>query len=359
MSDSHRSRRKYFLFAILLFSGILAWDILLHHYNPFLFDSRIQDKERGFSIKQGDTAKSITKRLFEQKIIASETWFLIYLSVKGWGTDLKYGKYHFFPGDRPIDIAKKIHLGEVVEYRISIIEGWRFRDLRKKLSQSQFLKNTIEGQSNQQVAERLGIDEAYLDGAFFPNTYHYNEGVTDIEILKRAYDTMNLFFNQALLSYQNRPLSYSAFSTWTKSIQDQYKILSLAAIIEKETFVDEEYPLISSVFHNRLIKDMRLQADPTVIYAQGEDFKGRIRTKHLRFKSPYNTYTTKGLPPFPIAYASGKAIKAAFNPAKTDYIYFVAKGNGREHVFNADLEDHNKAVDKYWKIIESRKKRKK
>lgn len=340
-------------------AGAFIVHTLFNYYNPFLFESHVKVMPEMLTIQLGDDAKSIAQTLQDNHIIPSQFWFLNYIILNGWDKQLKYGKYQFLPGDTPVDVAKKIHLGEIVEHRFTIIAGWKFSDLRTKIKALKGIQHTIAKQTNETIAQYLQIDKAFLDGAFFPETYYYTDGEKDIDILKRAHDTMELVFQRELENYQQKILDYSAFTTWTGTLHDKYKVLSLAAIIEKETFVDDEYPIIASVFHNRLLREMRLQADPTVIYAIGDQYKGRIRTKHLRFKSPYNTYTTKGLPPFPIAYASEKAIQAALNPANSNYLYFVAKGDGRAHIFNSSLQEHSKAVDRYWKIIEKRKRRRK
>ena len=343
-------RRLLALYWVLMSLCFMA-HALLNYFNPFLFNSSIEQASVVVSIPEGSNIKQIARSLHEYKAISSPLWFVAYVSLRGWEKELKYGEYQFFKGDTPIDIAAKIQRADVVTHQITVVEGWRFKDLKAHLNKLKTITHTIKEKTDEEIAKILDIPTAFLDGAFLPNTYYYNYGESDINLLRRFRHAMQEVFKQ---EFNNQQTEHTAFSTWTHSVQDEYKVLSLAAIIEKEAVTTQEYKIISSVFHNRLLKNMLLQADPTVIYAAGDRYKGVIRKRHLRFKSPYNTYTTKGLPPFPIAYAGVLAIRAAINPVKSDYLYFVAKGDGREHFFNSSLKEHNKMVKRYWNIIEKR-----
>jgi UPF0755 protein len=351
-TPKYKKRLLSAYFLVLFLSFITNFSI--QNYSIFFSSSIISTPSIIVNIKKNSTSKKIAQQLYEEKVIASPFLFSTYIFLKEWGKHLKYGKYEFFQGETIIDIAEKLYRGDIKNHRLTIIEGWKFSDLRKKIAETKYIKHTIQKQTNQEIATIIGIPKEFLDGAFFPDTYHYMDGELDTNLLLQAYTKMKKVYQN---EFKNRKqLKHSAFTSWTGTVQDQYKVLSLAAIIEKESFIEREYGIISSVFHNRLRKNMLLQADPTVIYAVGNKYQGKIKKKHLRFKSPYNTYTTKGLPPFPIAFSGEKAIRAALNPQKTDYIYFVAKGNGREHHFNSTLLEHNKDVDAYWLRVEAQRR---
>jgi len=191
--------------------------------------------------------------------------------------------------------------------------------------------------SDQEILKSIGATETVAEGLFFPDTYYFIRDSSDIEILQRAYQTMQ---NHLQSSWSSRAESLP--------LATPYEALILASLIEKETGLESDRTTISGVFINRLRKGMRLQTDPTIIYGLGEQFDGNLRKKDLLADQEYNTYTRAGLPPTPIALPSLASIRAALNPAETDALYFVAKGNG-ESQFSSNLADHNKAVNKYQK----------
>jgi UPF0755 protein len=181
----------------------------------------------------------------------------------------------------------------------------------------------------------LGFPKLHPEGQFYPDTYHYRLGDSDLMIFRKAFDLMQERVDRA---WENRLPEIE--------IHSRYQALVMASIIEKESGVWEEQPEISGVFNNRLRLDMKLQTDPTVIYGIGDKYKGNITRKHLETDTPYNTYTRKGLPPTPIALPGESAILAAVNPLETESLYFVAKGEGK-HKFSRTLQEHNAAVKKY------------
>jgi UPF0755 protein len=205
----------------------------------------------------------------------------------------------------------------------------------RQLNASPEVRHTLHGLSEAEIMRRVGVQEKRPEGLFFPDTYHFASGSSDVEILRRSYQAMKQKLGSVWES-RNTGLPY----------ESPYDALIMASIIEKETGRADERPLIASVFTNRLHIGMRLQTDPTVIYGLGDKFDGNIRKRDLTTDTPYNTYTRDGLPPAPIAMPGLDSLRAAVNPAQSDKLYFVGKGDG-SHYFSRTLEEHNRAVAKY------------
>ncbi len=226
--------------------------------------------------------------------------------------------------------------GDVIHHEITLIEGFTFKQLLAAIRKNSVLTLELDNLSEAEVMDKLGYKGQHPEGRFYPDTYHFSRGMTDTELLQRAYKSM-----QEILKDE-----------WDKREQGlpfktPYEALIMASIVEKESAVAEERPLIAGLFINRLRINMRLQTDPTVIYGI-ENYDGNIRRKDLRKDTPYNTYTRSGLPPTPIAMPGREAIHATLHPDKTKYLYFVAYGDGTgRHQFSTNLKDHEKAVDKY------------
>ncbi|MEL0632504.1 endolytic transglycosylase MltG [Pseudoalteromonas carrageenovora] len=246
-------------------------------------------------------------------------------------TDLKAGLYEL-TSDSVINNIKKINQGEQVSFSFTIIEGQNLREVLNTVKTATNLQNDLK---NDALSMQILDSDMYLEGWLFPDTYHYHNNDTASSVLKRAAQKMQQVLDDA----------------WQKRSDDlpydtAYKALIMASIIEKETGLASERPLIASAFVNRLNTNMRLQTDPTVIYGIGADFDGDIKSKDLRDYTPYNTYRINGLPPTPIAMPSKAAILAAVNPPQSDYVYFVSKGDG-SHQFSTTLKQHNVAVNTY------------
>ena len=292
-----------------------------------------------FSIKSGSSLTNVGKQLAKAGILP-DTWSFVLLSrVMGHDSSLKAGNYKLSENTSPIRLLEIITEGEVNINQIEIrfIEGWTFRQFRKTLNEHTGIQHDTVKLSDQDILQLIGANETVAEGLFFPDTYYVVEGSSDTVILKQAYNIM-----------QN-----TLASVWAKANKDlpldtPYQALILASIIEKETGKDSDRDTIAGVFINRLRLGMLLQTDPTVIYGIGEKFDGNLRKKDLQKDNEYNTYTRSGLPPTPIAMPGLSSIKAALNPAETDALYFVAKGNGESH-FSKNLTEHNRAVAKYQK----------
>ncbi len=292
-----------------------------------------------FSIKSGSSLTSVGKQLTEADILPN-TWSFVLLSrVMGHDSSLKAGNYKLSENTSPLQLLKIITEGDVhiEQAEIKFIEGWTFRQFRKTLNEHPDIQHDTIELSDRNILQLVGADENVAEGLFFPDTYYFVEGSSDIVILKRAYKIM-----------QNNLALVWAASDRDLPLDTPYQALILASIIEKETGKDTDRGTIAGVFINRLRSGMLLQTDPTVIYGLGEKFDGNLRKKDLQKDNEYNTYTRSGLPPTPIAMPGLASIKAALNPAETDALYFVAKGNGESH-FSKNLAEHNRAVAKYQK----------
>ena len=218
---------------------------------------------------------------------------------------------------------------------LTLVEGWTFRQWRGRLDRHPDLRHDTAGLSEAQLLERLGIRSSSLEGQLFPDTYLFDKQSSDLDLLARAHRAMRRKLD-AEWSQRQQDLPY-------KSPQEA---LIMASIIEKETGREADRSLVAAVFVNRLRKGMLLQTDPTVIYGLGDGFDGNLRKRDLQSDSPYNTYMRAGLPPSPIAMPGLASLKAALNPAATDVLYFVARGDGSSE-FSRTLDEHNRAVNKY------------
>ncbi|MEE9579697.1 MAG: endolytic transglycosylase MltG [Nitrosomonadaceae bacterium] len=314
---------------ILLFVG---W--LFYHVNTAV---HIPVVPYEFSIKSGSSLRNVARQLADAGVL-SDAWSFVLLSqIMGHASSLKAGNYKLSENTSPLRLLEYITEGDVNQSEIKFIEGWTFSQLRKTLNEHPAIQHDTAKLSDQDILQLIGASETVAEGLFFPDTYYFEHGSSDAAILKQAYHIM-----------QENLASAWAAATSDLPLESPYQALILASIIEKETGKDTDRDTIAGVFINRLRSGMLLQTDPTIIYGLGEKFDGNLRKKDLQTDHEYNTYTRPGLPPTPIAMPGLASIKAALNPAKTDALYFVAKGNGESH-FSSNLADHNRAVVKYQK----------
>ncbi len=250
-------------------------------------------------------------------------------------TQIHRGEYEITSSQTTEEIISMMVAGKKILRSIQFIEGKTFRDNLRVLAGNPYLTKNINGETAQEVFTLATGEEHYYEGWMFPDTYLFDAGTTDLEVINLAYARM-----QDVLAEEWANKADSA------EVKTPLEALTLASIIEKETGAAFERAMISGVFTRRLKKDMRLQTDPTVIYGVGSDFDGNLTRAHLRQDTPYNTYTRKGLPPTPIANTGREAIHAALHPADGTAVYFVAKGDGT-HYFSTTLKEHNQAVRKY------------
>ncbi len=295
----------------------------------------VTNQSRNIIVANGASMRGFADQLVHEGLLEEKWSFLFWARYRNLSTSLKAGEYRIPPDATMNDLLRLVTSGQVIDYPVTFIEGWNFKQLREALAKQKNLKQVTDKLDDQSLMKAIGAEGVHPEGRFYPDTYHFTATMTDLDILRRAYNKM-----KALLAYEweNRALDLP--------LKNMEQALILASIIEKETGAEIERPLIAGVFINRLRKGMLLQTDPTVIYGMGDNYKGSIRRKDLRKDTPYNTYARKGLPPTPIAMPGGEAIKAALHPAETDALYFVAKGDGT-HYFSATLREHNNAVNKY------------
>jgi len=258
-----------------------------------------------------------------------------FFRASGQSRKLRAGSYELSQGNTPLDLLRKLSRGEESLKAISLIDGWTYRQFRAALAKAEGLKHDTQDLSDDDIMSRLGMAGVAPEGRFFPDTYTYGKGTSELHVMERAAKAMTL--QLAAAWGQRNP------DIQVKTLDEA---LILASIIEKETGRESDRTTISRVFHNRLAIGMPLQTDPTVIYGMFDAFDGNLRRADLRADHPWNTYTRKGLPPTPIAMPGRHALKAAVQPAPSKALYFVAKGDGTSH-FSATLDEHNTAVNRY------------
>lgn len=260
-----------------------------------------------------------------------------YGQLTGQASRIKAGEYQLAPGTTPASLLRDLVAGRVILHRVTLVEGWSVRDILRALGSQPLIEKTIKATEAADLAVELSLPWASAEGAFLPETYLYARGTTDRELLLRAHTALTGRLTQAWESrHPDLPLA------------NPYELLILASIIERETALPSERPLIAGVFVRRLRASMRLQTDPTVIYGLGSSFDGNLTRRHLETDSPWNTYTRDGLPPTPIAMPGGAAIDAAARPADGSALFFVASGAGDgSHRFSDTLREHEAAVRDY------------
>ena len=288
-----------------------------------------------FTVKPGASLKSLSRQLTEAGLLPEPQLFWLLGRLTNQATGIQAGTYRLESPITPLQLLKKLNDGDVVPVSVTFVEGTTFVEMRARLAKTENVKTTLAGLSDANVLQRIGATETHPEGLFFPDTYRFSAGTTDLEILKKSYQAMQKKLAEAW-AMRDADLPYAT----------PYEALIMASIIEKETGKAEERPLIGSVFINRLKIPMRLQTDPTIIYGMGQKYAGNIRKRDLTTDTPYNTYTRDGLPPTPIAMPGWGSILAAVKPSQSDQLYFVAKGDG-SHYFSRSLEEHNRAVNKY------------
>ena len=286
-------------------------------------------------INSGQGFKSFSEKLHKDGIIKDLYKFNLFARIKGYDKKVKAGEYILSPSMTPYKILQILVAGKVYLHKITIPEGYNIRQIASITAKAGLCAETefIGSATDSSFVQNEGIDAETFEGYLFPDTYFFSKDVSPGKIISTMVKKFRSVFT-------------STFKEQTKKLGlSIHQILTLASIIEKETGDPEERFVISSVFHNRLKKKMRLESDPTVIYGI-KGFDGNIKKRHLGTSTPYNTYKIKGLPPGPIANPGIKAIEAALFPADTDFLYFVSKKDNT-HMFSTNIREHNKAVRKY------------
>jgi len=292
-------------------------------------------QERLLDVPSGTNPNRMFYRMQSEGLLDDAFWLRLYWRFNMAGTPLHTGEYRITPGMTVEELFDAWRRGDVVQYNLTLVEGWTFRQVRSAVAKHEKLKHTLDGLSDAEVMDKLGHAGVFPEGRFFPDTYRFVRGMSDVELLQQAYMRLDEVLAKEWAE-RSTDLPY----------RDPYQALIMASLVEKETGIPQERGQIAGVFVRRLRLGMMLQTDPTVIYGMGERYNGRITRADLREPTPYNTYTMAGLPPTPIAMVGREAIHAALNPADGTSLYFVARGDG-SHVFSDDLDDHNSAVREF------------
>ncbi|AJC66768.1 endolytic transglycosylase MltG [Dickeya zeae] len=317
------------LLAVVVWSG---WRQIQH----FAVSPLIIKQETIFTLPAGTNREGLQALLTEQHIIDDSHWFPWLLQLEPELATFKAGTYRLTPAMTVRDMLVLLASGKEAQFSVRFVEGSRLKEWLETLKSAPYLRHTLEDKTPQEIAEAIGLkDKPNPEGWFYPDTYLHTAGMSDKSILQRAHQRMTKILNDVWTA-RDEGLPY-------KSPEE---LLVMASLIEKETAINEERPLVASVFINRLRVGMRLQTDPTVIYGMGESYNGVITRSALEAATPYNTYVISGLPPTPIAMPGKASLEAAAHPAKTSYLYFVADGKGG-HTFTSNLNDHNRAVQAY------------
>jgi len=312
-------------------AGGLVWNSYQNALNkPIVTGSSIV-----IEINKGDSFNQITDKLVAQHADFKPFWFKVLAVQEKAVKKLKTGEYELAPGLTLPEILALFVQGKTRQYSITFPEGWNFKEILLEIESNPNLEHTLHNVDFEALMNLIGADIKHPEGVFFPDTYFFEKHAADVALLKRAYDKMQLVLQQ---EWGNK--------ADTLPFKTPYDALILASIVEKETGVVAERPLIAGVFIRRLQSGMLLQTDPTVIYGMGENYRGNIGHKDLKTATPYNTYVIRGLPPTPIAMPGRDAIYAALHPDNSNTLYFVARGDGT-HEFSATLKEHNLAVDSF------------
>ena len=315
------------LLVVLLTTGAAAW--WLSQPLP------LRQASIDLSVEPGQSVRTIAQSAVAAgvDVPASVLYYLVKLS--GQSRQIRAGSYEINANTSAWDLLQKLVRGEENLRSITLVEGWTWQQVRQALNKSDHLKHDSASLSDAEVMSHLGLAGVAPEGRFFPDTYMVGKGTSDLKLLQRAAQAMQ---RQLGLAWENRDMGLP--------LQSADEALVLASIIEKETGLVTDRPMISSVFINRLRINMPLQTDPTVIYGMFERFDGNLRRVELQTDHPWNTYTRRGLPPTPIAMPGKGALHAALHPATSQALYFVARGDGSSQ-FSSNLDDHNNAVNRY------------
>ncbi len=329
--------RLFKLIGALVLAGSLGFGWVLVSYQQFVDQAMTLEGSEPVQllVSPGSSVRTVARTLQKQGLIEDGRYFVWMARLRGKAGSIQAGEYLIESGSTPSQLLENMVSGKVRQYSITLLEGWNFRQMMEQIEASPYLNHQLKGLDEYEVMTALGREGEHPEGRFFPDTYHFPRGLSDVEFLKRAYKEMAQRLEQE----------------WSKRaeglpLKSPYEALILASIVEKETGATYERPEIAGVFIRRMRKGMRLQTDPTVIYGMGLAYDGNIRKKDLLKDTPYNTYTRSGLTPTPIAMPSGEALHAALHPDDGDSLYFVSRGDGSHH-FSSTLEEHECAVVKY------------
>jgi UPF0755 protein len=319
-----------FLLASLLVLGAGGWG-LWWVYQPLKLRAPVVD----LSVEPGTLPRGVALAVREAGVDVNPDLLYAWFRLSGQDKLIKAGSYELQPGITPHRLLAKLARGEETLRAVTLVEGWNIRQVRAALAKAEALKPDSKDLDNESLMRLLGRAGVHPEGRFFPDTYTYAKGSSDVAVLRRAMRAMDKRLAAAWV--QRTPAA---------AVRTPEEALVLASIVEKETGKAADRELISAVFNNRLRVGMPLQTDPTVIYGMGESFNGNLRKIDLQTDTPWNTYTRPGLPPTPISMPGKASLLAAVQPAEGKYLYFVARGDGTSQ-FSASLDEHNRAVNRF------------
>jgi UPF0755 protein len=288
-----------------------------------------------FTVHPGSSVGTAAQEIADAGVPVNPYMLSLLARATQTASKIKAGSYELKPNTSPRRLLDQLVRGEFAQESLTIIEGWTFKQMRQAVAGNKGLKHDTAKLSDTELLAKITSDYKAAEGLFFPDTYLFAKGSSDMHIYKQAH---TLMMNRLGAAWEKRDPSLP--------YENPYQALVMASIVEKETGQKSERAMIAGVFVNRLRLGMMLQTDPTVIYGMGEKYAGNIRKRDLETDTPYNTYTRTGLPPTPIALPGVQSLAAALGPAKTDALYFVARKDGTSQ-FSSNLSDHNRAVNQY------------
>jgi UPF0755 protein len=323
------------LVVLLLSAGALGVGLWLD-YDAFLRQPvQVPEDSTILDIPRGTSLRMLARRMTDAGILKHPYYFIALAYRQGDHARIKAGEFELTAGMTPVDVLARITSGQVVQYPVTLVEGWTFRQAVEAIEAQDRFSGELADLSDETLMAMLGRPGEHPEGRLFPDTYRFPRGTPRLSVLQRAFERMEQVLTEEWAGRREG-----------LPIDTPYEALILASIVEKETGAAHERPEIAGVFARRLRKGMRLQTDPTVIYGMGARYEGRIGRADLREATAYNTYVIDGLPPTPIALPGRAAIHAVLNPADGDSLYFVSRGDGT-HVFSATLDEHNSAVRRH------------
>ena len=328
----------------LIFTGLILITTLL--LTVYYWPQNNMSNNVKVAINEGESLNIISKNLLDKDVITNEMMFELLTKIKGLDTSIPIGIFNLKNVNVNKDIIDHLVFGVPERRRITFLEGWNSKQIAKHLSNEMSLDydKIIKTINDKNIINSLKIQSESLEGYLYPDTYFFYDGVDEVSVIKRLVKEFQVFWNDSNIAMANI-MNFS-----------QHEILTLASIIEGEAIYDSERPVISAVYHNRLKRGMKLQADPTIQYVI-EDGPRRLLNKDLRIKSPYNTYLYKGLPPGPINSPGFMSLHAALYPEENDYLYFVAKGDGY-HTFSKNKKEHERAKRAFQRVRKKIKRKK-
>jgi UPF0755 protein len=334
MLTNHARVLTYAGISLVLALGIAAggWFFTLDKVGAPL---QLPTAERVYELEQGTTLSGMVRELHREGLIESHLWLRIYARLTFNSGQIKKGEYLLREGMTQRELLQLVRAGKVIQRQFTIIEGWKLDQIRAEIALVDELRHVTKGLSDTEIVAHLGIAQSSAEGWFYPDTYAYTKGATDLSLLKQSLSRMQEILDREWSGRQG-DLPY----------QSPYEALVLASVIEKETGMESDRDKIAAVFVRRWQRKIKLQSDPTVIYGMGTHFNGDLRRRDLRMPTAYNTYTNLGLPPTPICSPGQRSIHAALHPANTTSLYFVSRGDGSSQ-FSDTLEEHNRAVKQF------------